>query len=243
MAVLFLIFLGNFTLFSVTTVPIYVSTNRVTGLPFLQILINIFHFLGKAIPTGVRWYLLWFSFVFPWWWVIPNTFSYVCWPLAIYMLEKCLFRSFVHSLTGLVFLLLSCMNPLCILNINPLSDIRFAVTFSYPLRQYFSMIFSYWEHLLCLPWSGSFCCGSFGEPFLCSKWDYWTIKRVGRYLLVGPKGITVSYPSPESYHLSDFNSWPLPKEVWLGLKMFLWNLFLKLFFLKSWECGLLLFSW
>ena len=92
------------------------------------------------------------------------------------------------------FLLLSCMNPFCILNINPLSDIWFAVTFSHPLRQYFSITFSYWEHLLCLSWSGSFCCGSFGEPFLCSKWDYWTIKRVGHYLLMGLKGINWLLP-------------------------------------------------
>ena len=52
--------------------------------------------------------------------------------LAICMssLEKCLFRSF-PLFDWVVFLALSCMSCLCILEINPLSVVSFAVNFSH----------------------------------------------------------------------------------------------------------------
>ena len=55
--------------------------------------------------------------------------------LAICMssLKKCLFGSFSNFLTGwFVFLVLSCMNCLYILEIDPLSFVSFAIIFSHP---------------------------------------------------------------------------------------------------------------
>ena len=59
-------------------------------------------------------------------------------------LEKCLFPCFSHFLTGLfVFLVLSCMNCLYILEINLLSVVSFAIILSHSEGCLFTLLIVY----------------------------------------------------------------------------------------------------
>ena len=118
-------FWGTFTLLSTVAEPVDIPTSRVQVFLFLYILSN---FCGLwSVWWQSFWQvwgnsLLWFCFVSLWWLVMVITFSCACWPSVCLLWKNTYsFTSSAHCLIVLfVILILSCVNSLCILDINPL---------------------------------------------------------------------------------------------------------------------------